>query len=131
MTRVVDASVVVSALIATDARARWAEEQLVGDSLVAPHLLPLEVANVLRRSVRTGLVPQEIAGLALDDLVDLSITYYEVVPHLSRIWALRDNLSAYDAAYVALAEALDAPLATLDRRLAGAAGSRCDFRVPD
>jgi len=130
MTRVVDASVVISALVATDDRSTWAEEQCVGDALVAPHLLPAEVASQLRRSAASGLLPQEIAALALDDLADLAITYYGAEPHLARIWELRDNLTAYDAWYVALAESLQAPLATLDLQLASAPGSRCTFLTP-
>jgi predicted nucleic acid-binding protein len=95
MTRVVDASVVISALVATDGRSAWAEQQCLGDALVAPHLLPVEVASQLRRSVASGLLPQEIAALALEDLADLAITYYGAEPQLGRIWELRANLTAY------------------------------------
>jgi predicted nucleic acid-binding protein len=131
MTRVVDASVIVAALVGVDARSAWAESQIVGDTLVAPHLLPAEVASTLRRSVAAQLIPQEVAALALDDLADLPITYFAAEPLLPRIWALRDNLSAYDAWYVGLAETLDAPLATLDARLAAAPGPDCLFLTPD
>ena len=130
MTRVLDASVVVSGLVVVDDRSAWAESQLVGESLVAPHLLPAEVLNILRRFVAAGLVSREIATQAVDDISDLPITYYEADPLLPRVWALRDNLTSYDAWYVALAEALDAPLATLDLRLASAAGPNCSFLVP-
>ena len=86
--------------------------------------------NILRRFVAAGLVSREIATQAVDDISDLPITYYEADPLLPRVWALRDNLTSYDAWYVALAEALDAPLATLDLRLASAAGPNCSFLVP-
>lgn len=130
MTRVLDASVVVSGLVVVDDRSAWAESQLVGETLVAPHLLPAEVVNILRRFVTAGLVSREIATQAVDDVSDLPITYYEADPLLPRVWALRDNLTSYDAWYVALAEALDAPLATLDLRLASAPGPTCSFLVP-
>ena len=130
MTRVVDASVVVSALVGIDGRTDWAEEQLVGESLVAPHLLPAEVTHWLRRSVARQRTPRELAALALDDLSDLPIAYFDAGPLLTRMWALRDNLTPYDAWYVALAESLDAPLATLDLRLASAPGPECAFVVP-
>jgi predicted nucleic acid-binding protein len=130
VTRVVDASVVISALLGVDDRAGWAEAQLLGEPLVAPHLLPAEVANLLRRNVMREEIPRELAAIALDDLADLPITFYAAEPLLTRIWALRDDLTAYDAWYVALAESLDVPLATLDMRLAGAAGPVCEFRTP-
>jgi predicted nucleic acid-binding protein len=127
VTLVVDASVVVAALVDTDAHGRWAEEVLVSDVLAAPHLLPVETANVLRRAVAAGEVSDDIATLAHGDLVDLRIDLFEYEPFASRVWELRGNLSAYDAWYVAVAEALDAPLATLDGGLVGAPGVRCRF----
>lgn len=130
MTRVVDASVVVSALVGIDGRADWAGEQLIGESLVAPHLLPAEVTHWLRRNVARKEIPRELAALVLDDLADLPIAYFAAEPLLTRIWALRDNLTPYDAWYVALAESFDAPLATLDLRLASATGPQCTFVVP-
>lgn len=120
---VVDASAALETLLRTEACA--AVDALLfapGETLAAPHLLDLEVAQVLRRYVAAGEITPARGRAALDDLADLPLERY---PHdllLSRIWALRDNLTAYDAAYVALAEALDAPLLTRDRRLAGAAG---------
>lgn len=130
MTKVVDASVVVSGLVAVDDRSAWAESLLVGETLVAPHLLPGEVTSILRRFVTAGLIARETAALALDDLADLPIDYYAAEPLLTRIWELRDNLTPYDAWYVALAESLDAPLATLDLRLTSAPGPECSFVVP-
>ena len=102
---------------------------LPGQTLHAPHLLDVEVAQVLRRYARTGAVPEDQCGAALRDLADMPIHRY---PHgllLQRVWALRNNVTAYDAVYVALAEALDAPLLTRDRRLAGSPldGARIDL----
>jgi predicted nucleic acid-binding protein len=127
---VVDASVLLEALLRTPA-ARTAEDRLFapGQTLHAPHLLDVEVAQVIRRYAATGDIDGERGAIALADLADLPLRRY---PHdllLPRIWALRKNLTAYDAAYVALAEALDAPLLTRDRRLAGAAGHRAQIEL--
>lgn len=119
---VLDASAVVELLagiVSTElARMVFDPEQ----SLHAPHLLDIEVAQVLRRWCARGLVTPERAADALSDLADLPLERH---PHhllWQRVWALRDNLTAYDAAYVALAELLGAPLLTRDRRIAGASG---------
>lgn len=84
-----------------------------------------------RAALTTQRISPDVAALAVDDLADLSITYYAAEPLLPRIWALRDNLTAYDAWYVALAESLDVPAATLDMRLASAPGPSCTFLTPD
>ena len=89
-----------------------------GDSLHAPHLLDLEVAQVLRRLERESSVSAQRADLALQDLQDLRVTRYPHFVFLPHIWRLRHNLSAYDAAYVALTEKLGATLVTRDARLA-------------
>lgn len=86
----------------------------------APHLIDLEVAQVLRRYVRSSVVSAERGAEALGDLVDFPLTRYAHYILLNRIWQMRDGLTAYDAAYLALAEALDAPLVTRDRALARA-----------
>jgi predicted nucleic acid-binding protein len=119
---VVDASALLEALLRT-ASAKAVEGRLFapGQTLHAPHLLDVEVAQVIRRYAANGDISAERGRLALADLADLAMRRY---PHdflLPRIWDLRSNLTAYDAAYVALAEALDAPLLTRDRRLATAA----------
>ena len=90
------------------------------ESLHAPHLLDLEVAQAFRRAVAAGSLDPDRARQALDDLLLLDVERYPHDRLLPRIWDLRDNLTAYDAAYVALAEALDCPLLTCDRRLARA-----------
>jgi predicted nucleic acid-binding protein len=130
VTLVVDASVVVAALVDTEAHGRWAEEVLLSDALAAPHLMPVETANVLRRAAAAKQISDDIATLAHGDLLDLRIDLFGYEPLASRVWELRGNVSAYDAWYVAVAEALEAPLATLDRRLAGTPWIRCRFMLP-
>jgi predicted nucleic acid-binding protein len=93
-------------------------------ALHAPELLPLEVVAVLRRRVAAGTTTEDEALAALDTLDRLDIYHHGHLMLTPRVWALRDNLTASDAAFVALAELLDAPLLTADRRLAGAPGHR-------
>lgn len=130
MTLVVDATVVTSALIDSGPTGTWAAEQMAAGSLAAPHHMPAEVANVLRRAVLRDEIPQSLAALALRDLLDLRIGLFPFGPFALRAWALRENVNPYDAWYVALAESLEVPLATLDSRLSRAPGSRCAFRMP-
>jgi len=120
---VVDASVVVEVLLGTSA-GRAAEGRLFDRraELHAPHLLDVEVAQVLRRYGASRDFTPGRGAEAIADLADLPITRHEHVLLLPRIWQLRHNLTAYDAAYVALAEALDATLLTRDAKLARAAG---------
>ncbi len=129
MTLVVDASTVVAALADSGPDGRWAESLLASDSLAAPHLMPAEAANILRRSALSGAISAEQASLAYADLLDLRAELFPYAPFAARIWALRENVTCYDAWYVAIAEALDAPLATLDGRLAKAPGPGCRFLV--
>jgi predicted nucleic acid-binding protein len=129
MTVVIDASTLVAALVDSGPAGRWAETLLTAD-IAAPHLLPVEVANVLRRAVKSREITDDIASLAHADLLDLRVELvaYDVVA--GRIWELRHSLTAYDAWYVAVAELLDAPLATLDRRLLNSPGPTCSFQAP-
>ncbi len=131
MTLVVDASTVIAALVDGGPDGRWAEEVLAGQHLVGPHLLPVEVANVLRRSALGGDVSADSASLAHADLLDLPMDLYPYAPFADRVWELRPSVTSYDAWYVALAEGLDAPLATLDLRLASSPGPQCRFLTPE
>lgn len=122
---VVDASALIEFLL------RSSEAEAIGEylfdpgqSLHAPHLLDIEVTQVIRRHAASGGIEDARGQAALDDLVDLPIRRYAHDFLLPRIWELRNNLTAYDAAYVALAEALDAPLLTRDGRLARSSGHR-------
>ncbi|GAB2874585.1 type II toxin-antitoxin system VapC family toxin [Nocardioides pacificus] len=126
---VVDASVLVAAL-ADDARdGDAARLRLRGERLLAPELIDLEVASVLRGRLAGGHLESGRAELALADLADLPLQRAPHRPLLGRCWELRANLSVYDAAYVALAEALGADLVTADARLARAPGVRCRIEV--
>ncbi len=131
MTLVIDASVVVAALIDGGNDGSWADRLLGSEPLAAPHLLPAEVTNVLRRCEAAGTVTADVAALALHDLGRLQISYVPFEVARDRVWELRANLTAYDAWYVAIAELLEAPLATLDRRLVASPGPRCQFVQPE
>jgi len=130
LTLVADASFVVSALTELEADGQWAREVLVQEAVAAPHLLLAETANVLRVAIRTGRLTEAGASRAYVDLLRIPITLYDYEDFAARIWELRNNVTTYDAWYVALAEALDVPLATLDLRLARAPGARCSFLTP-
>lgn len=127
MTTVVDSSVVVAALICSGPVGHWAEEQLSGRDLIAPNLVLVESANILRRAALAGDVSDDVASLAYADLMALRIRLFPYEPFAERIWELRGNLTAYDAWYVSVAEVVEAPLATLDDRLARATEPRCEF----
>ncbi|MGI9157782.1 MAG: type II toxin-antitoxin system VapC family toxin [Marmoricola sp.] len=126
---VVDASVLVAALTANGDDGGRARGRLRGKTLAAPEIVDLEVSSVLRRLLLNGLLPARRAEQALSDLVDLPLRR---APHralLSRCWSLRENLTIYDASYVALAEALDLVLVTSDARMSRAQGPRCQVDV--
>ena len=115
---VVDASVVIEVLLQTDDGIAIANRLLTStETLHAPHLVDIEVAQVLRRYVLRGEVKADRARQALEVMVEFPMTRYDHEPLLGRIWELRENLTAYDAAYVALAEGLNATLVTRDRKL--------------
>jgi predicted nucleic acid-binding protein len=126
---VVDAGVLAVALADDAADGDRARDRLRGEQLAAPELLDLEVASVLRRQVTTGLLDAKRAHLALADLVAIPVHRTSHRPLISRCWELRENLTIYDAAYVALAEALGVTLVTGDTRLSRAPGSRCVIEV--
>lgn len=126
---VVDAGVVVTALADDGPDGVSARYRLAGERLVAPHLIDLEVVSAWRRLEAAGDLSPARVGQALEDLGALRI---DRVPHrglLGRCWELRANVTVYDAAYVALAEAVDATLVTVDHRLAAAPGLRCDVEL--
>lgn len=102
---------------------------LPDESLHVPHLFDVEVLHVLRRHSLTGALTEDRAHLALGRFQSTRLSRYPHVAFLDRIWELKDNLSAYDAAYVALAETLAAPLVTTDARLARAPGVRAEVEV--
>jgi len=130
MTIVIDASVIVAALVDTGRDGIWAESLIATETLVAPELVMVETTNVLRRlELAKELSPLQ-SGLAQQDLMRLDIQLFPFHPFAERIWALRKNITSYDACYVALAEALDCSLATLDIKLKNASGTKCSFAVP-
>ncbi len=127
---VVDASVILEVLLVTDAGARIQERLFRnGESLHAPHLIDLEVAQVLRRYCAAAELDPARGAEALEDLADLPLARYPHDVLLPRIWELRRAITAYDAAYVALAELLGAPLVTRDARLAAAPGHSAAVEV--
>lgn len=130
MTLVVDASAVVAALVDGGADGVWAESKLATEPLAAPHLMPVEAANILRRAVIGRDLTVDVASLAHADLVQLPVELFSYEPFAERAWELRNTITAHDAWYVALAETLDARLVTLDVRLARASGPRCRFETP-
>lgn len=130
MTLVVDASVIVAALVDSGVDGDWAVDILDGHALAAPHHMPIEAANILRRASLAGDITPDTAALAHGDLLALRVELFPYAPLAERCWQLRENVTTYDAVYVALAEQLDAPLATLDQRLAAATGPRCTFAAP-
>ena len=126
---VVDASVVTTALADDGEEGDFLRGRLEGRVLYAPEVLDLEVISSWRGQMRAGKLIDQRVRQALDDLYDMPLLR---APHrqlATRVWELRDNLSAYDGSYVALAEALRIPLVTTDARLARAPGVRCEVEV--
>lgn len=126
---VIDASVLAVALLDDGQDGDTVRDRLRGEQLAAPALIDLEVASVWRGLARGGHLDPRRVRLALDDLQELPLQRVEHTTLLWRCWELRDNLTVYDAAYVALAEALQAPLLTGDRRLSRSTGPRCTIEV--
>ncbi len=127
---VVDASVVANALADDGADGRMARSRLTtGDDLVAPDLVDVETVAVLRKRWIAGDVSRNRFSAAIDDLEDLDLVRYPALPLMCRAFDLRDNVTAYDAVYVALAERLGCPLVTADQRLAAAPGITCSVEV--
>lgn len=128
MTIVLDASAVV-AVLTGGAGGRWARTRMRGQAMLAPHLMPVEVTQGLRRLVASGGLEEPDARRGVQALGDWPVTLLDFAPFADRVWELRDTVSSYDAWYVAIAEAAEAPLVTLDARLARASGTRCVVEV--
>ena len=126
---IVDASVLAVALGDDGTDGRRARDRLADETLAAPELVDLEVVSVWRRHVAAKLMTARRAASAVSDLEDLPLRRSPHWQILQRIWQLRQSVTAYDAAYVALAEALDVVLVTADGRLARASGVRCGVEV--
>jgi predicted nucleic acid-binding protein len=128
---VIDASAEVAVLLNIGPEAEGIRERIArpGETLHVPNLFEIEVLHAFRRHSLRGTVSPERARLALSRLNDTQLVRYPHTPLMGRIWELRENLTTYDAAYVALAEALDAPLVTMDARLAQAPGIRAAVEV--
>lgn len=128
---VVDASFVTALLSEGNEDIRsWATELVGKSELAAPHLMPVEVTSAFRRLERQGLLSSSLATLAQRDLTEIGVELFPFEPFAPRVWELRHMITPYDSWYVALAERLDAPLATLDTRLAHTTGARCTFLLP-
>ena len=128
---VCDASAVIAVLLDSGGDGQWATGRLADAELFAPTLLPYECANVIRRAERGGVIGADQAAQAHADLLDLPIEFWPYDVLATRAWELRANLSSYDAAYVALAETITAPLVTLDRRILRAPGITCSVSIPE
>ena len=122
---VVDASVLVEALLVGGRAA----DRLGGEELAAPHLLDAEVTSAVRGRLLGGHVGLDLATAAVGILARFAVERYPHPPLLSRVWELRSNVTAYDALYLALAEALDAPLVTADAALAACPGLRTSVEI--
>ena len=127
---VIDASVLANAIADAGPDGHRARSELrAAGELAAPDLVDVETTAVLRKRWLAGTINDERFALAIEDLGDLSIDRYPTLPLMRRAYELRANVTAYDAAYVALAEVLDCELLTGDRRLANATGPRCKIRL--
>ena len=130
MTAVVDSSVLISALVGTGSDGDWAESVVAGGQLICPELALAEASNILRRLEMAGDLSRLEAASAHESLMRLDLGLFPFAPFAGRVWELRMNLTCYDAWYVALAEALERPLATLDERLERSTGPRCEIVTP-
>lgn len=127
---VCDSSTLIALLLDSGRDGKWASSRLTGVELAAPDLVAYEAANIIRRHELAGLTTSDQARQAHADLLDLVIERWPYEALAPRAWELRDNLSVYDASYVALAELLETTLVTLDRRIGRAPGPRCAIAAP-
>ncbi len=130
MNVVVDASVLVAALVDSGPQGAWAEEVVTTGLLLAPELVRAEATNIFRRLERAKLISTLHADAAQNDLMQLDIELFTFEPFADRIWELRRNVTSYDAWYVAIAEVLEVPLATFDEPLSRSNGVTCKFLMP-
>ncbi|MXX92593.1 MAG: type II toxin-antitoxin system VapC family toxin [Chloroflexi bacterium] len=132
MTIVVDASVLVASLVDVRHEGLWARESTRRATLISPQLIYVESASGLRRMELAGEISNSVATSAMHDMFAVEIELRPFGPSAQRIWELRHNLTCYDAWYVALAESLNCPLLTLDRRIARVNGLNCEvLTAPD
>jgi predicted nucleic acid-binding protein len=127
---VIDSSVLIAALVDSSPQGAWAEGVLSGGALHAPELIRAEATNILRRLERAKHITTAEANAAHDDLMQLNLELFSFDPFAERIWELRHTVTSHDAWYVAVAEALRLPLATLDRKLSKASGIGCKLLIP-
>lgn len=127
---VADSSFLVALLLEPGPAGTWAVGQIAAADLAAPELVLFETANVARRLEATKRIGRGEAEQAHADLLALPIALWPYAVLADRAWELRRNLTSYDASYVALAELLEAPLLTLDRKIGKVRGLRCEVRVP-
>ena len=128
-TLTIDASAMIALLVDGGAAGGWVLEQCRDARLIAPTLLQFEVANVLRRQLRAGLLSPERALVAHHAAVDLRVDYWPYARLAERVWQLSGQLTSYDASNCALAELTTSPLLTLDEKLSRTTGPTCEFRV--
>ena len=130
MTVVADASVLVAVLVDSGREGKWSEDVVAERSLAGPELALAQASNILRRLEQARKISRLEANSAHRDLLRLDLELFPFAAFADRVWALRNNLSSYDAWYVALAEVLNCPLVTIDRKLSRASGPRCEILVP-
>ncbi len=130
MTSVIDASVFVAALVDPGPDGRWSEAAITSDDLAGPELALAEACNLLRRLELSRLITRSQADRLHRQMLGIGVRLFPFRPFAERIWRLRSNLTCYDAWYVALAEDLNCPLITLDRRLSRSTGPTCEFVTP-
>ena len=130
MTAVADSSALVASVVNSGSDSRWVDVAFADEELACPELALAEASNILRRMELAGRISHTEATAAYAELLRLNIVLYPFAPFSERIWQLRNNLTIYDAWYVALAEVLGCSLVTLDRRLSRAVGPTCEIITP-